>query len=53
MVLSDVTERNAILPEGRTDDVDFTQPHWNRWAAKTSLNAIAYCLGAGIAHAAA
>lgn len=46
--LSDITERIPTLPESRVDEVDFTAPHWIRWAAKTCLNVLCYVLGRGV-----
>jgi hypothetical protein len=43
--LSEIVERVPDLPESRVDFVDFSAPHWTRWAAKTCLNVICYFLG--------
>jgi hypothetical protein len=36
---------SANLPDGRIDYVDFTQPYWTQWAAKTALNCVSFVLG--------
>ena len=45
VVLSDVHGRPLELPPDRLDEVDFTAPHWGRWAAKTCINLVAYAWG--------
>jgi len=45
VVLTAVEERVPTLPPDRVDEVDFTAPHWSRWAAKTCLNLVAHVWG--------
>lgn len=49
VVLASVEERVPELPETRIDYIDFTQPHWARWAAKTVLNVVGFVSGRDIA----
>lgn len=43
--LSEIIERVPNFPEERVDEIDFSRPHWARWAAKTCINVICYVFG--------